>query len=150
MQLRLWSPYKRQNNVNICLEQRKSNSKISAGSFLQNVWILCLNVTALQKATRWLSALCKGQRLLPSSFFAHLTVQNDDVGGKSLSIKCSLPLKTYLEKKRKKLLQYQIILDKTYASFSSCEFTQVELLVTRRRSNWQINTCLCQWERLRS
>lgn len=38
------------------------------------------------------------------SFLAQLTVLNDDVGGKSLSIKCSLTLKTYMEKKRKETL----------------------------------------------
>jgi len=43
-----------------------------------------------------------------------------------------------MEKTGKKLLQYQMKLVYTHDIFSQCETTQAELLVTRRRANWQL------------
>lgn len=58
----------------------------------------------LAKGSVLIISTIKGPRQLSSSFFAHLTVQNDDVGGKSLIIKCSLTLKNHMEEKKEEAL----------------------------------------------
>lgn len=86
------------------LSRGKAIQRQVLAAFFRRCWILYLNMTVSQRAA------ChyqhdKRTKQLSSSFFAHLTVQNDDVGVKSMSIKCSLTLKTHVEEKREKHLQ---------------------------------------------